>query len=184
MVYLTDTALELIGDQIAIADNKKAREIPDDKKYVGFIFDSPASGWLKDDGTPRDPQPINERAMCRALLRSRTVPVTDDKGKPLFSSDGKPAVRNLLGVADFTPRDLRRTCATMLSELGFTGEIIDMILNHKKAGIRGTYNRNLYEKEKHAAAESWERKLQTIITGKSADNVVSITTAKGTRKAE
>jgi hypothetical protein len=41
----------------------------------------------------------------------------------------------------------------------------------------------ILDREKQTALESWERKLQAIITGKSADNVVSITSAKGTRKA-
>ena len=62
-------------------------------------------------------------------------------------------------------------------------EVIDAVLNHAKQGIIRTYNLNRYDREKQAALESWERKLQQIITGKSADNVVSITTAKGRTKA-
>jgi integrase len=149
-VFLTDTVLELVGER------------------TGFIMESPLIPG----------QPIGERPLCRALLRSRTVPITDDKGKPLFNAEGKPAVKNLLGVADFTPHDLRRTCATMLSELKHSDEIIDMILNHKKSGIRGTYNKNRYDVEKQGALESWERKLLSIVTGASSCNVVSITAGK------
>ena len=57
-------------------------------------------------------------------------------------------------------------------------EVIDAVLNHTKKGIIKTYNLNRYDREKQQALESWERKLQAIITGKSADNVVSITSGK------
>ena len=70
-----------------------------------------------------------------------------------------------------------------MSQLGELDEVIDAILCHVKTGIIATYNHNRYDKQKQSAAESWERKLNSIITGKSADNVVSITTAKSNRKA-
>ena len=62
-----------------------------------------------------------------------------------------------------------------MSQLGEMDEVIDAVLNHMKKGIIKTYNQNRYDREKQTALESWERKFQAIITGKSADNVVSIT---------
>jgi len=138
MVYLTDTALDLIGDK------------------DGFIFESPVSGKPK-DGKPREPQPIHVNALAHVVRRNR----------------------DLMGVADFTPHDLRRTASTFMSKIGFSDEVIDAVLNHSKQGIIRTYNLNSYSKEKQAAMEAWERKLQSIITGAGKDNVVSITTAKG-----
>jgi integrase len=88
-----------------------------------------------------------------------------------------------LGVDQFTPHDLRRTAATFMSQLGEHDEVIDAILNHAKKGIIATYNQNRYDREKQQALESWERKLQAIITGKGEDNVVSIGTAKGMKAA-
>ena len=180
-VYLTDTAFELITEQIAA--NKTARKLSDDTTYDGLIFESPASERLKKDGAPRDPQPIAVGSIAHVIRRNTAVPVTDDQGKPLFTAEGKPAVRNLLEVADFTPHDLRRTAATFMSQLGMLDEVIDAVLNHTKQGVIRTYNLNRYDREKQTALESWERKLRQIITGVGKSNVVAIGTAQGTRKA-
>lgn len=173
MVYLTDMALELIGDK------------------SGFIFESPVTGRFKADGTPRETQPIAVNALAHVVRRSieepKEQPGQQHTVEPVPQEDatqGEPdTIRRKLIMQPWTPHDLRRTCATMLSKLGHLDEIIDVVLNHKKKGIVATYNRNLYEREKQAAMESWERKLKAIITGAGADNVVSITTAKGNRKA-
>lgn len=140
-VYLTDKALELIGDI-----NGK-----------GFIFHSPHRE--KD-------QPIDSHALPVAVRRNIVWPLTDKKGKPLFGKDGKPATENRLGVEKFTPHDLRRTAATFMGKLGFMDEIIDAVLNHVKQGVIRVYNRHLYDKEKQLALESWERELVSIIAGK------------------
>jgi integrase len=166
-VYLTATARELIAE--AIAAIKLAREIPEESKYDGFIFPCPHEAKV---------QPIAVNALAHVIRRNSVVSVTDEQGKPLIDADGKPVVKNLLSVSDFTPHDLRRTGATFMSQLGELDEVIDAVLNHTKQGIIRTYNLNRYDREKQQALESWERKLQAIITGKSADNVVSITTAK------
>jgi integrase len=91
--------------------------------------------------------------------------------------------KNRIRIDAFTPHDLRRTVATRMAEMGVMEEIIDRVLNHARPGIIRTYNVYAYDKEIQKALESWERKLQAIVTGKSVDNVISITTAKGTRKA-
>ena len=183
-VYLTSTARELIAYQIAA--NKTEKDIPEGPEYSGYIFDSPASGRLKDDGTPREPQPIAVNALAHVIRRNIAFSVTDEKGKQLFNEDGKPAVKNLLGVADFTPHDLRRSAATGMSQLGEMDEVIDSVLNHAKQGIIRTYNLNRYDREKQQALESWERKLHSIITGTGTgiDNMVGIGTPKsGTKTA-
>ena len=74
----------------------------------------------------------------------------------------------------WTPHDLRRTAATNMSALGFSDEVVDAVLNHVKKGVIAIYNRHRYDKEKKAALESWERKLTSIITGKSG-NVIPMT---------
>lgn len=151
-VYLTDTALELIG----------ALEVPDPKtkemKPKGYIF--PCTNLKK-------VQPMGRLSMSQVISRNLAVPVKVD-GKPVFDKEGKPVTENKLGVADFTPHDLRRTAATFMSQIGFMDEIIDAVLNHTKQGIIRTYNLNRYDKEKQAALEAWERKLKGIVTGKAS----------------
>jgi hypothetical protein len=60
-----------------------------------------------------------------------------------------------------------------MAEMGEMDEVIDAILNHSKQGVIRVYNQYRYDKEKEAALESWERKVQSIITG-TKSNVVSI----------
>jgi integrase len=73
------------------------------------------------------------------------------------------------GLPRWTPHDLRRTAATKLSEeLGAPDEVIDMILNHKKMGVTGIYNRNKYDKEKQKWMTKWADWLETLIKPKSA----------------
>jgi integrase len=137
-VYLTDTALELVGD----IEGK------------GFVF--PCPHQMKE-------QSIDSHALPVAVRRNVACPLTDKKGKPLYDADGKPATENRLGVEKFTPHDLRRTAATFMAGMGFMDEIIDAVLNHVKQGVIRTYNRHKYDKEKQQALEAWERKLNSII---------------------
>jgi integrase len=73
------------------------------------------------------------------------------------------------GLPRWTPHDLRRTVATKLSEeLGAPDEVIDMILNHKKMGVTGIYNRNKYDKEKKKWMTKWANWLETHIKPKTS----------------
>lgn len=161
-VYLTDTALELIGSLKTI-DKKTGKE-----NAKGFIFPTPLT---------KKEQSIDEKALSRAIRNNLNVPLLDKKGKPLFLADGKKATENRLEVDHFTPHDLRRTAATFMAKSGEMNEVIDAIQNHAKQGIIKVYNQYKYEKEKQMALESWERKLNSIITG-GKSNVVSIQTGK------
>lgn len=63
---------------------------------------------------------------------------------------------------NFTPHDLRRTCATHLARLGFPPVTIEEILNHKQAGVSETYNRYTYDREKSEALTAWAQELVLI----------------------
>ena len=139
-VYLTDAALELIGDTTG----------------KSFVFPTPHQ---------TKEQPIDSHALPVAVRRNLEWPLTDKKGKPLYGKDGKPATENRLDVDKFTPHDLRRTAATYMASMGYMDEIIDAVLNHVKKGIIRTYNRHGYDREKQQALEAWGRKLAAITTG-------------------
>jgi len=164
-IYLTDMALELIGD---------AKE---------YIFESPRKRRGEKDVSDKiASHPFDPLVATKSIKRNLAVPITDDNGKPLFTDDGKPAVKNILGVAPFTPHDLRRTVSTHMAEIGIDEQTIDRIQNHvtnRKRGVTHVYVRYTYDKEKQAAMEAWERKLKSIVTGKSTGKVVSIAAAKG-----
>jgi len=172
-VYLTDTALELIGDMKAV-DPKTGKNVIDEKtgKDVdkGFIFPCPHE---------KKKQPIAVSALAHAVRRNLAWPIFH-KGKPVFGADGKAVTENRLGVEAFTPHDGRRTAATFISQIGFMDEIIDALLNHVKQGIIKTYNQNKYDAEKQAALEAWENKIKIILAG---EKVVDLTAERQKRKA-
>jgi integrase len=71
--------------------------------------------------------------------------------------------------------DLRRTAATGMAGLRVLPHVVDRILNHTSGTIRGVarvYNRFEYGEERKAALEAWGRKVDAIVTGAEAANVV------------
>ena len=72
------------------------------------------------------------------------------------------------GVAGWELRDIRRSVATKMADLGIQPHIIEQILNHQsghKAGPAGIYNRSSYEREVKAALALWEDHIRALIEG-------------------
>ncbi|MEY0164830.1 integrase, partial [Providencia rettgeri] len=60
----------------------------------------------------------------------------------------------------FTARDLRRTCKTLMGEIGISKEIRDRIQNHALNDVSSKhYDRYDYLNEKRVALTKWEEKL-------------------------
>ncbi len=86
--------------------------------------------------------------------------------------------RDKLGVAHFCVHDLRRTAASRMAEMGINPYTISLILNHVSAS-RSTvtsrvYIRYSYDKEKREALDAWSARLENIIAGNDAANVVTL----------
>ncbi|MDD2500737.1 MAG: integrase arm-type DNA-binding domain-containing protein [Geobacter sp.] len=150
-VYLTKMAVSLLGDV----------------KGKGFVFK--AAG--------EDDRPMTELAMNMAIRRHLQWPLKDAKGNHLYNKDGKPATENRLGVAHFTPHDLRRTATTLMAQVKVIKEHRERVTNHKLGKIDGTYNLHDYDDEKQMALEALERKLLSIVSG-AESNVIPITAGK------
>jgi integrase len=86
--------------------------------------------------------------------------------------------RAVLGLADLTPRDLRRTAASHMTGMGISRLVIGKILNHAESGITAVYDRHNYAAEQHQALDAWGRKLQSIID-KDFNNVVPLQSKVG-----
>lgn len=68
--------------------------------------------------------------------------------------------RETTDVRYFIPRDIRRTCKTLMGELGISKEIRDRLQNHALQDVSSKhYDRYGYLREKRAALESWENRL-------------------------
>ena len=84
-------------------------------------------------------------------------------------------------VPGWVLHDLRRTVATNLQRLGVRLEVTEAVLNHvsgSRAGIVGVYQKHDYADEKRAALDAWARRLEAIVTGAEASNVIEMTKAR------
>jgi integrase len=116
-----------------------------------------SSPWLFPN--PRGEGPIDPHAATKALGRARPM----------------------LGLADFRVHDLRRTAATRMGEMGIAPHTISLVLNHisvRRGTITGkVYNQYSYDREKREALNAWAARLERVIAGEDAANVVPIRVA-------
>lgn len=122
-------------------------------------------------------------SVCELLITAKDSYPADKL--PTYVLDGGRArrlrlgVTDLVGLEDFQPRDLRRTCATGMARAGAPRFIVARVLGHVDRSVTGVYDRFEYVNEKRVALDAWARRLTAIIEEKAAGgNVVPFTAAK------
>jgi len=118
-----------------------------------------------------------------------TVPTVGDL---VFTTDGihpisgwskiKRRLDTAIEVAPWRLHDIRRSCATGMAEIGVAPHIVEAVLNHisgHKAGVAGIYNRAAYASEKKAALGRWAAHIENIVSGKPAQNILTLTKRGG-----
>lgn len=79
--------------------------------------------------------------------------------------------RDKSDIRPFIPRDIRRTCKTLMGELGISKSIRDRLQNHALQDVSSKhYDRYEYMHEKLRALEIWERELNNV----AINNVVAL----------
>jgi integrase len=79
--------------------------------------------------------------------------------------------RDATEIRSFIPRDIRRTCKTLMGELGISKSIRDRLQNHALQDVSSKhYDRYEYMPEKRIALESWERQLNNA----AVSNVIAL----------
>lgn len=84
-----------------------------------------------------------------------------DKPMPMASlSQAIDRYRKRTEMEHFIPRDFRRTCKTLMGELGIAKDLRDRLQNHARNDVSSKhYDRYEYLPEKRHALELWERRL-------------------------
>jgi len=70
-------------------------------------------------------------------------------------------------AAPWRTHDLRRTCVTMMAEIGVLPHVVEAVVNHVsgfRSGVAGTYNRASYAAERREALEKWARHVERLTT--------------------
>jgi integrase len=91
--------------------------------------------------------------------------------------DDYRGLRDIAIAGEYDWRDLRRTVATRLGELGFSETIIGRVLNHARATVTGKhYNQHAYVAEIRQALAAWDAELGHILakTPRTTARVVPI----------
>jgi len=98
--------------------------------------------------------PARKRS-TRGYISDDTVNHTlaDLFGKVISKRTPSENVLGQAGVTEFVVHDLRRTCRTLMAELGIREEVAEKCLNHNSSNIVRIYNRYEYKKERKEAHE-------------------------------
>jgi len=92
-------------------------------------------------------------------------------GKTPFSgfSKAKAQLDEDAEVSEWRLHDLRRTAATAMSEMGYSIQVVERVLNHRgmsRSGVVGIYQRSELLAERKAAIEAWGSRVAEIIANK------------------
>ena len=79
-----------------------------------------------------------------------------------------------LKIERATPHDLRRTCLTMITRLGFGRDAMDRVANHKTSGVTDVYDRHGYADEDKRIMAAVARLISDLVEGTTTSNVVSL----------
>lgn len=127
-----------------------------------------------------------------ALAIVKALPRIDGKTGYVFTTSGATAVSGFSRAKDrldatigaegaslppWTLHDLRRSFASGCAGIGIGLPVIEKILNHVSGsfgGIVGVYQRHTFADEKRTAMEAWGRHVESVVSGKAADNVVEL----------
>ena len=123
------------------------------KKITGqyqFLFASPVGHTKKNPERKVGMYPILGSAVDRALRNNLT-------------NNSKTKQKNIFNLDNFTPHDLRRTVATMMTKSGVDRLVLKKILNHADRDVTAVYDRYEYDKEKQVAMLAWDRGLKKIL---------------------
>ena len=150
--------------------NGVAHEIPLSDAAIGIIRELPRIGD-KGDGfifTTTNRSPVSGWSRAKAHVDKSVIAV-------------KRETADVEAPAHWTFHDLRRTAASGMAGLGIAPHVVEAVLNHKSGTIKGVarvYNRYDYAAEKRAALDAWARRLEAIVTGAAASNVVELAQAR------
>jgi len=154
-----------------------------------LLRDTKGRGGARDHLVPLTPFALEQLQPLRELNGK-----PDDKGNtpPPFAADGKRgmvletlsvAVRDVSDalkkehkIPAFQLRDLRRTCETMLAEIGISREIRAHLLSHgRDSGVQAKhYDRYSYMPEKRVALEKWAERIKQVLDPSRKAKVIQL----------
>ena len=156
-VPLTSTAMEILNAL---------------KKSTGqyqFVFASPVGHTKRNPERKAGIFPILGSAVDRALRNNQT-------------NNLKTKQKNIFNLDHFTPHDLRRTTASMMTKSGVDRLVLKKILNHADREVTAIYDIYEDDKEKQVAMRTWDRELKQILTSQKRTESKKVLPGKRKKK--
>ncbi|MFT5446554.1 MAG: integrase [Gammaproteobacteria bacterium] len=119
---------------------------------------------------PLSPQAIEVLRQAKTLSSDSPLVFPGRReGKPMTPEALTRAVaraQEAIGIPHWTPHDLRRTAATLMSENGSPRLVVAKVLNHVSAdaGVTAVYDRHSYDKEKRQALGGLGRRISALVS--------------------
>jgi integrase len=136
-----------------------------------------ADGWWQLPGKPAGAWPGTKNgrdhrvalsAPAQALLESHLAGGRKASRVVLKRLVAEHAIENV------TPHDLRRTCLTWITRLGFGRDAMDRVANHKTSKVTDVYDRHGYGEEDKRIMAAVARHLSALVEGPRSGNVISL----------
>jgi len=169
-----------LGGQRGIQLIRPGWEAYDFLNNTVLLKDGKGRGALRDHLLPLTEFALEMLAPLREVNGAASGPFVSSGGKQLHPSSVSHIVRDvwkLLAaedaaaekartIAEFTFRDIRRTCETLLASLGVSRDLRAHVLSHGRSGVQSKhYDRWSYLEEKRQVLEKWAGYMQQVIAG-------------------
>lgn len=142
------------------------REQGEDGQPAPWLFPATSAAATKPDG------PVCVKSFGKQLADRQREPERRMAGR------SKNTKALILAGGRWTAHDLRRTAATMMAEMGISGDTIDECLNHMiESRVRRTYIRDRRLAEQARAFDALGAKLEALIDGVDTSNVLQLRAA-------
>jgi integrase len=147
------------------AKNGQAHDVPLSPQAMNVIKSIPHSVNSQYCFATNRQTPISGISKMKAKL--------DQTIKNICDQDGRDP------VTAWKLHDLRRTAASGMAGLNVSPHVVEKILNHTSgtiSGVAAVYNRYDYAQEKRAALDKWGEYVESLVTGKKAqeDNIIPL----------
>jgi integrase len=118
-------------------------------------------------------RPLSAAALAVIEGQRRDCPFVFSKGRKAIStfSRDKVAFDAAAGVASWRIHDLRRTARSLMSRAGINSDHAERCLGHVIGGVRGTYDRYEFYKEKAHAYDALAALIERIVNPPRGSNV-------------
>jgi integrase len=136
-----------------------------------------AEGWWQLPGKPKGKWPGTKNGRDHRIALSAPAQALLESHLVAGSKASRALLKRLVAehaIEHVTPHDLRRTCLTWITRLGFGRDAMDRVANHRTSSVTDVYDRHGYGEEDKRIMIAVARHLLALVDGGGTGNVISL----------